>query len=110
MIEMNTELSTSPQAMPEVAALRKMDAATQPKLKEASQDFEAVFLKQFLGQALKPLLHDTPGSKGAGAGVYQHMITDVIAKELSSGGDFGFSTMLQAQLADQTNSETKVNK
>lgn len=110
MIEMNTDASTALQATPQVAALQKMDPAAEAKLKEASKDFEAVFLKQFLGQALKPLLHDTLGSKGAGAGVYQHMITDVIAKELSAGGDFGFSTMLQAQLADRANSEIKVNK
>lgn len=77
------------------------------ELKKAAEDFEAVFLKQFLGQALKPMLHKTLGSQAAGAGIYEHMITDVIAKNLSRGGDFGFSTMLQAQLMGAVQSEEK---
>jgi len=75
------------------------------KLKKSTEDFEAVFLKQFLGQALKPLLHKTLGSQAAGAGVYQHMITDVIAENLASGGDFGFSSMLRAQLMQSSETE-----
>lgn len=89
-------------AVSEISPLSKIKEPVNAKeLEDASRQFEAVFLKQFIGEALKPLLHETPGSQVAGAGVYQHMITDVIAENLSNSGEFGFSSMLQAQLADQ---------
>ena len=68
-------------------------------LEDATRNFEAILLRQFIGEALKPLLHDTLGSQVAGAGVYQQMISEVIADNLAQSGDFGFSSMLQIQLA-----------
>jgi Rod binding domain-containing protein len=80
----------------------------QEQLVEASKGFEAVFLRQFLGQALKPLLHDTPGANSAGAGIYQGMITEAIADNLAESGEFGFSSMLQFQLAEAVHSDDAV--
>lgn len=105
MLEVNPELmamQASPLGTKAGSASAPLDA---DKLAEASKDFEAVFLKQFISQALKPILHDTPGSQVAGAGVYQHMISDIIADNLASNGDFGFSSMLQAQLAGKLTSD-----
>lgn len=45
-------------------------AQSNEELKQASQQFEAVFLRQFIGEAMKPLLHPTPGSDGPGAQIY----------------------------------------
>jgi Rod binding domain-containing protein len=70
-------------------------------LAEASEKFEAIFLRQFLDKAMKPLLHDTPGSGMSGAGIYQYMMTDVLANSLSEQGQFGFSSLLQMQLANE---------
>lgn len=67
-------------------------------IREATGQFEAVFLRQFLGDSLKPLLHATPGSNAPGAGVYQYMVTDALANQLSESGDFGFASLLQMQL------------
>lgn len=78
------------------------------EVKETTQQFEAIFLRQFIGQALKPLLHDTLGSQVAGAGIYQQMVTDTIAEKLAQGGEFGFSSMLQSQLIEKApGSDTK---
>lgn len=107
MLEMNPDLMAANPAAQAVSAGLENKRVDPAKLAEASQQFEAVFLKQFIGQALKPVLHDTPGSQVAGAGVYQHMVTDVIADNLASSGDFGFSSMLQAQLADPAQPEDK---
>ena len=97
------EIASEIPALREAASVVSQQAPKGPvdaaKLEEASRQFEALFLKQFIGEALKPLLHNTPGSQMAGAGIYEHMITDVISENLSKSGDFGFSTMLQAQLA-----------
>ncbi|MFO7724817.1 MAG: hypothetical protein R6V45_04630 [Oceanipulchritudo sp.] len=67
-------------------------------LHQATEKFEAIFLRQFLGKALEPLLHNTPGSNAAGAGVYQYMITDALAGSLAEQGQFGFSSLLRMQL------------
>lgn len=68
-------------------------------LEEASRQFEAIFLRQFLGDALKPILHEAPGMSGQGSQIYNYMITDAIAGKLSESGAFGFSSLLQMQLA-----------
>ena len=67
-------------------------------LHQATEKFEAIFLRQFLGKALEPLLHSTPGSKGPGAGIYQYMITDALSGSLAEQGQFGFSSLLRMQL------------
>lgn len=79
-------------------------AGTHPKseeLKDAAQKFEALLLNQFLGQALKPLLHDSLGSNAPGAHIYQHMLTDTISNQLSKQESFGMSTLLHMQLLGQ---------
>lgn len=81
-----------PAAVPE----KREDA----ELEAATKGFEAIFLRQFLSQSLKPLLHDTPGSQSTGSGIYQSMISDVLADNLAQTEKFGFSSMLQIQLRD----------
>lgn len=78
------------------------------QIKDASQKFEALLLNQFLGQALKPLLYDSLGSKAPGAHIYQHLLTDTISTQLSREESFGYANLLQMQLAGkvENNSET----
>ena len=71
------------------------------ELVEATRQFEAIFLRQFLGDALKPLLHATPGSEGPGSGFYQYMMTDVISTSLTQQEQFGISSLLQMELSGQ---------
>ncbi|MBC2595035.1 hypothetical protein H5P28_12275 [Ruficoccus amylovorans] len=68
-------------------------------LAEASQQFEAVFLRQFLGDALKPLLSATPEGEGGNAHVYQYMVTQVLSDSLAEREVFGLATLLQHQLS-----------
>lgn len=84
-------LTGSPGAMPQGSA----DPA---RLEAAAKEFEAVFLRQFLGESLKPLLHPTPGSEAPGGQIYEYFVTDALAGELSEKGLFGFSSLLQMQL------------
>lgn len=70
------------------------------ELEDATKGFEAIFLRQFLSQSLKPLLHDVPGSQATGSGIYQSMISEVLADNLAQTEKFGFSSMLQIQLQD----------
>ncbi|HEX9785062.1 MAG TPA: hypothetical protein VGA56_20330 [Opitutaceae bacterium] len=74
------------------------DAPEAERLQAASREFESVLLRQYLSEALKPI---TEGGTSFGAGnpVYGYLVTDSLASGLSQGGVFGFSSLLQAQIA-----------
>lgn len=62
-------------------------------LGEASRQFEAILLRQFLGESMKPLLEGGPSGQ-----VYGYLLTDSLADSLSKGGGLGLSSVIQAQL------------
>lgn len=74
----------------------------QEKIGEVSRQFEAVLLRQILGQAQKPLFKNSlmMGSGTANA-IYQDMITQQLADRISQGGTFGFAKVLQKQLTSE---------
>lgn len=67
----------------------------------AARQFESVLLNLFLKDAMKPILHQMPGSQGSGS-VYQHYMTSVLADSISQAGGFGFSSVIQQQLTRQS--------
>ena len=73
------------------------------RLAAATREFEAILLKQYLGEALKPLTKGGPGM-GGGNVVYGYLVTDALAHGLSSSGVFGFSNLLQGQVAQAAGS------
>ncbi len=68
------------------------------KLQAVTREFEAILLGQYLSEALEPLTGGA-GSFGSSNPVYGYMITQSLASSLSQGGVFGFSSLLQAQVA-----------
>ena len=64
----------------------------------ATREFEAVLLRQYLNEAMKPLSNGGPGMGGSNA-VYGYLVNDALATGLTRGGVFGFSNLLQAQVA-----------
>jgi len=76
------------------------DRPEESKLATASVEFEALLLRQFLSEALKPLTEngDSFGGKNP---VYGYFITDTLATSLSESGAFGYSNLIQAQLASR---------
>lgn len=68
------------------------------RLAAVSKEFEAVLLRQYLSEAMKPLSKDG-NTFGGSNSVYGYMITDALASGLSSSGVFGFSNLMQAQLS-----------
>jgi hypothetical protein len=73
------------------------------RLAAATHEFEAILLRQYLGEALKPLTQGGPGM-GGGNAVYGYFVTDALAHGLSSSGVFGFSNLLQGQVGEATGS------
>ena len=66
------------------------------KLHEASRQFEAIMLRQVLGESMKPLLQGGPSGQ-----VYGYLMTDTLADSLSKGGGLGLSSVIQAQLVGE---------
>jgi Rod binding domain-containing protein len=74
------------------------------RLAATSQEFEALLLRQYLSEALRPMTENGTFFGGNNQ-VYSYLVTDALARGLSSGGVFGFSSLLQAQLAGARDSD-----
>jgi Rod binding domain-containing protein len=72
------------------------------KVKEACRQFEAVLLRQILGEARKTVIK-SPGSDDNSntAGIYNDMVNNQMADSISQSGAFGLAKSLQAQLVHQ---------
>lgn len=70
------------------------------KVTEVSRQFEAVLLRQILGDIRKPLLASAQGDPAIN-GIYSDMINHQLADSISRSGGFGLAKSLTSQLAHQ---------
>ena len=68
------------------------------KIGEASRQFEAVLLRQFLSESQKPTIKSEFTDDSNTAGIYQDMITNQLADSLSRGGGIGLAKTFERQL------------
>ena len=68
------------------------------KVAAVSDQFEAVLVKQYLKEALKPMFKGVFNEDGGAHRMYRHFFTDAISESIASGGGFGISNVLQQQL------------
>ena len=66
-----------------------------------SHQFESVLVKQFLKEALNPMLKGVFNEDGGAPRIYRHFFTDAISESIATGGGFGMSNILQQQLNSQ---------
>ncbi len=71
------------------------------KVKEACRQFEAVLLRQILGEARKNVIHSSSADDSNTAGIYNDMINNQMADSISKSGAFGLAKSLQTQLVHQ---------
>jgi Rod binding domain-containing protein len=74
--------------------------ASNPKPADAGkvpEQFEAILLRQFLSESMKPLLQEGPAGQ-----VYGYLLTDSLAASVAQGGGLGLCSVLQAQLGNET--------
>ena len=71
------------------------------KLAEVSRQFEAVLLRQILGDAQKKVFASSINPESVAGGAYQDMITNQLADSISRSGGFGLAGSLQQQLQHQ---------
>lgn len=64
------------------------------RLKKATQAFEAVFVKQLLGQMRKSMTGSSLFGSSQQAGMYQDMMDDALSTQISKTGSFGLAKTL----------------
>lgn len=74
------------------------------KIKAVSGQFEAIFLRQFLMEAHKPLLNPKDPMGSAANQIYRDMMVNQLADEISKAGTFGLANFFQMQLAPKKGS------
>jgi flagellar protein FlgJ len=68
------------------------------KIAEASRQFEAVLLRQFLSESQKPVINSEFTDNSNSAGIYQDMVTNQLADNLSRSGGIGLAKIFERQL------------
>lgn len=76
---------------------------TDEKLKQTAQDFEAVFLTQFLEILNSTVERSEEFSGGRGEEMFRSMMNEEIAKNISSSSQtsFGFAQQIYEQMKDR---------
>ena len=92
---MNT-MSANHLAIERLAQNNKLTEAE--KIGEVARHFEAILLRQFLNEGMKPLMGGDEGMNSAQKGIYQDMITYTLADTISKSGQFGLSQVFRQQL------------
>lgn len=68
------------------------------QIAHVSQQFEGVLIRQFLKDAMKPLIKGYLGDESSGNEIYQHFVLDSLADGIVKGGGIGVSNIMQMQL------------
>jgi len=68
------------------------------QVEKAAGQFEKIFLRQYLTEALKPMIKGCMGEGGPGADIYRSMMVDTLADGIQSGGGMGLSNVIQLQI------------
>ena len=79
--------------------------AEMAKLKQACQDFEAIFIKQMLDSMKKTVNKSELTKKNMGEDIFEDMLYDEYAKKMSSTAGLGVGDMMFQQLSRQLPSE-----
>ncbi|MFA6286573.1 MAG: flagellar biosynthesis protein FlgJ [Opitutaceae bacterium] len=96
-------LSSSTGSAPMTADDTTAHRPTPAELTRASQQFEAIMIRQLLAPAIEPMMNGGSlgggSDSGSGGGVYGYMLTDVLATSISQGGGLGLSGVISKQLS-----------
>ena len=66
--------------------------------KKAAQDFEAVFLNEFLGSMFEGIKTDGPFGGGPGEDMFRSLMLDQYSRSIANQGGFGLASAVQRQL------------
>jgi len=89
------QVSTAAQSQPVTppAPTRNQMAA-----RKAAEDFESVFINEFLGTMFDGISTDGPFGGGPGEGMFRSLMLDQYAKQLAHQGGFGLADAVTREL------------
>lgn len=71
------------------------------KIEELSRQFEAVLLRQIIGEAQKTVFKSKYSDESTASSIYQDMTANQLADSISKHGSFGLARSLNQQLVHQ---------
>ncbi len=77
------------------------------KIAEASQQFEAIMLRQILSESQKPVIQSEFTDNSTSAGIYQDFVTNQMAESMAKSGAVGFARVFERQLDRPDASKSK---
>lgn len=80
------------------------------KVAEAGRQFEAIMLRQILGEAMKPAFKSEFTGQSAQAGIYQDLVVNQLADNLTRSGGLGLAKSLSRDLTRQLSTAPKLSK
>ncbi|HKB91221.1 MAG TPA: flagellar biosynthesis protein FlgJ [Opitutaceae bacterium] len=75
---------------------------------QAAKQFEAILIRQLIGDSVNKLMSGGPG--GGGDQMYGYMLTDSLATSIANGGGLGVGKILQQQLTPKGASNPEAKK
>ncbi|HEV2692287.1 MAG TPA: rod-binding protein [Verrucomicrobiae bacterium] len=76
------------------------------KIGEASQQFEAILLRQFLSESQKTVIKSEFTDNSTASGIYQDFITNTMADSMSKSGGIGLAKTFEHQLTHHHTTST----
>ncbi len=80
---------------PQNLAPRGAGKSPEAERKQVAAQFEAILVRQLLGQSLGSMMG---GASGPGGNIYGYMLTDVLAQKLTAGQGLGLGRLIEKQL------------
>lgn len=81
---------------------RQPNANDAQKIAEIARQFEAVLLRQILADATKNMFKTVAGQESATNGIYQDMVTNSLADNMSRSGGLGLARVIATQLQHES--------
>ena len=101
-MEITSLYTGAKESLPRVPVPKKMEASGEDrKLREACQDFEAIFLHHMLKTMRSSIPEGGLIEAGAGEKVFRDMLDETWAKQLSERGGIGIARMLYEDMKKQ---------
>ncbi len=80
------------------------------RLKKAAEDFEAIFIRQFMKSMRTSMLSEGMFGDGSTGEIYADMMDAAVAEQLSTRGALGISDVIYRQLIKNTGSEINTSE
>ena len=87
------------------AAIEEAEKAAEAKIDEVSRQFEAVILRNFLKDSLKPVFKTYLNKENSQNSIYRYHLVDSLAESMSERQALGISNILQMQLKSTLSSK-----